>query len=149
MRNYFVMILLLVGLAGCGAAMTPAEIQTNGTHAFTAPMEKVFDATQAALKAQGYEIALANRDKGLIKTNRKLVRADAVGNAQAASAVEVTRQYIVTITADPKGGSKVEVIPKVFRGEADLSDGSVWVLDGAAGERTLWGRLFKEIEDAL
>jgi hypothetical protein len=129
--------------------MTPAEIQTNGTHTFSAPPEKVFQAAQSALKAEGYEIVTANEEKGLIKTNRKFVRADAVGNASSASAVEVTRQYILTITPDQKGGTKVEATPKVFQGEADLSEKSVWVIEGEVGERALWKRLFKEIDDNL
>jgi len=146
MKRLFALVMLVFVLVGCGAAMTPAEIKANGTHTYDAPPEKVFEAATAALKAQGYEIAVAKPEKGLIKTNRKLVRADAVGNQ---SAVGIQRQYILTITSDGTGKTTVEAIPKVFQGEADLSDGSVWVLDGDAGERKLWSSLFTEINDNL
>jgi hypothetical protein len=142
--------LLLLALTGCGAAMTPAEIGANGTKTYEAPREKVMAAIQSALKAEGYGIATVNEEKGIIKTERKLVRAQAqrVG-ASAAIAQEITRQYIVRVSEDGDGKVKVVVEPKVFQGDADLSDGSVWQLDGAAGERTLWKRLFQEISDNL
>jgi len=125
--------------------MTPAEIHDHGTHSFDAPVDKVFQATVGALKVEGYEVAIANEEKGTIKTDRKLVRADAVG---AQSAVAVQRQYIISVKAD---GNKtiVEAVPRIFRGEADLSDGAVWAMKGDAGEYALWNNLFKDIQDAL
>ena len=127
------------------AALTPAEIQSHGTRSFDAPPEKVFEATVAALKTEGYDVALAKPEKGIIKTARKLVRADAVGDT---SAVAVSRQYIITIRSDG-GKTIVEAVPKVFEGEADVSDGSVWILDGQAGEHELWNHLFTDIHDNL
>jgi hypothetical protein len=148
-RHNLVVAVLAFVLAACGAAMTPAEIQTNGTHSFNAPMDKVFAAAKGALLTEGYEIATENPEKGVIKTKRKLVRADAsMQGPGTATAVEVTRQYIVRLTSDG-GRTQVTAEPKVFQGDADLSDGSVWALDGDQGERALWQRLFREIEDGL
>jgi hypothetical protein len=145
MGRFLAFALLVLSLIGCGAAMTPVEIAMNGTRSFDAPPAKVFEAVQSALKLEGYEIAIAKPEKGIIKTNRKMVRADAYGQQ---SAVAVRRQYLITISADGNR-TKVEAVPRVFSGEADVSDGSVWVLEGAAGERTLWNTLFKDIEDNL
>lgn len=131
-----------------GAAMTPAEVQTHGTHRFAAPPARVFAATVTALELEGYEVALSRPDEGRIKTNRKVVRADAVGNQYAVTAVEIARQYEITVEKDGDG-AKVTATPRVFVGEAEVSDQAVWQLEGPAGERTLWKRLFEEVDEAL
>lgn len=150
------MVLLCAALAvapACmgaqGAAMTPAEVQTHGTHRFDAPPGRVFAATLEALKLEGYEVALSRPEEGRIKTNRKVVRADAVGNQYAVTAVEIARQYEITVESDGAAGTKVTATPRVFVGEAEVSDQAVWQLEGPAGERTLWKRLFEEVGDAL
>ena len=137
-------------VSGCvfGAQLTPEEIRARGTRHFDAPPDKVFTAAISALQSQGYEIAVAEPDKGILRTARKLVRAAATGGAGYAQAVAITRQYHLTVKADGEG-TKVVARPKVFQGDADLSDGSVWQLDCAAGERTLWDRLFREIQELL
>lgn len=132
-----------------GAALTPAEVQAHGTHRFAAPPGRVFAATVTALKLEGYEVALSRPEEGSIKTNRKVVRADAVGNQYAVTAVEIARQYEITVEADGDGGTKVTATPRVFVGEAEVSDQAVWQLEGPAGERTLWKRLFEEIDETL
>lgn len=142
----------LISLSGCfgiaGQPMTPVEISMNGTHKFNAPVEKVFDATVAALASEGYEVAVANKEKRLIKTKRKVVATSAHGGNGYATAINYTRQYTVRIS-ETAGGASVEAVPSVYQGEADLSAGQVWLFDGPAGERTLWKRLFQAIEDAL
>jgi hypothetical protein len=139
---------LLAGCAMGGRPMTPAEVSSHGTASYDAPPAKVFAATQGALKSEGYEIALADANKGLIKTSRKLVRAEAVGGAGYAQAVAATRQYVVSIHAD---GAKTVVVaePRVFMGDRDLSSESVWDIEGPMGERTLWTQLFRDVREAL
>ena len=140
-------------LAGCAAGaagqpLTPAEVQTHGTMTFDAPVPKVFTAMQGALKSEGYQIAIADPNKGLIKTDRKLVRAQAVGNQYVAQAVEATRQYVVTLKGE---GAHTTVVaePRVFMGDRDLSSETVWDLEGPMGERKLWSQLFRDVKEAL
>lgn len=138
-------------LAGCGPGgrpMTPNEVADHGTARVHAPANKVFTAAQGALKSEGYQVAIADPVKGLIKTNRKLVRVVAYGGNYSAQAMEITRQYVVTVRAD--GANTVVVAePRVFQGDRDLSDNAVWDLEGPMGERKLWSQFFRDLQEAL
>ena len=140
----------LLSLACGGAELTKTEIDTSGTHTYAAPLAKVFSATQAALVADGYEIAVTNPEKGIIKTKRKYLSSAAQRTSSStAVAQDITRQYLLTLTAVDAGQTKVLAVPRVFQGDADVSEGSVWVIEGPQGERALWTRLFKGIDDSL
>ncbi len=155
-----VRLALGAGLAGCctmgpsGVKMTPQVIQQDGTHQFTAPFDKVFAATEGALKSEGFPIAQSDPDKGLIKTGPKLVRAVTQGDSNdvtgsySATHVEITRQYVVHLVHNGTGTS-VSAEPRIFQGNAELTDQAVWVLDTSEGERALWQRLFRDINDGL
>lgn len=134
---------------GGGAMMTPGEIATNGTHSFAFPPAEVFAATVGALRTQGYVVTVANEEKGIIKTDRKPLRAQAIGGGGVAVAVEVTRQYYVRIESTDPGNTTVVADPKVFIGERDVTGDKVWRLEGPEGERELWRRLFAEIQSNL
>lgn len=127
------------------SAMRPEEIQQYGTHVVSAPKEKVYKAVVGALQASGFAIAFENQEKGIIKTDRKLIRAAGNGG----EAVGYYRRYDLRITELEPGKFQIAATPKVYAGEKDLSDGSVWVLEGSQGERKLWADMFKEIDDLL
>lgn len=129
--------------------MSPEEISAHGTHTFAASPTDTFAATVGALRTLGYTLAVVNEDKGIIKTDRKELRAQAVYSANTAMAVGVTRQYYVRIAVDDAGHSTVAAEPKVFIGERDVSGDKVWALEGPEGERELWKRLFAEIQSNL
>jgi hypothetical protein len=154
MQRLAMLALGLFGLlffSGCvtGQPLTPADIATHGTAAFNASAAKVFLATQNALKTEGYTVAVADAGKGRITTGRKLVRAQAVRTSSyTAQAVEITRQYIIEIQSNGSG-STVTATPRVFQGDLDLSDRSIWDLDGQMGEYVLWTQLFRDIKEAL
>lgn len=135
--------------AGCGlfmgSAMTPAEIQNFGTHVVSAPKDKVFKAVTGTLKSTGFTIAVENQEKGIIKTDRKLIRAGYNGD----EAVGYYRRYDVRIEELGDGKIQIVAVPKVYAGDRDLSDGTVWVLDGKEGERKLWQALFKDVDELL
>lgn len=139
-------------LAACGPGgrpMTPNEVADHGTARVAAPVGKVFAAAQGALKSEGYQVAIADPAKGLIKTNRKLVRV--VGyrtSSYSAQAMEITRQYVVTLRADGPG-TIIVAEPRVFQGDRDLSDNPVWDLEGPMGERKLWSQFFRDLQEAL
>lgn len=133
-----------------GAQLTQADIDTSGTRTFDAPIAKVFVAAQSGLVADGYELALVNPERGIIKTKRKFLRAAASATSSySATAVEISRQYLLTVTAVDAGKTRVQVTPRVYQGDADLSAGAVWDMESPQGERALWNRLFKEIADSL
>lgn len=141
-------LMLLIACGASGRPLTPHDIAAHGTGRFEAPLPKVFGAVQEALKSEGYEVATADLAKGLIKTNRKLVRAVAVGDAYSVQATQITRQYVIKLQAE----GKVTVVvaePRVFQGDLDLSAQEVWDLDSAMGERALWQQLFRDTEEAL
>ena len=135
--------------AGSNAAvMSDQEIGSFGTKSFDAPKPKVFAAAIGALKAQGYQIASQNEEKGTIVTGRKIIRSVAVGNAYSATAIDYTRQYFLQLN---RAGGQTTVVarPSVYQGEADLSAQKVWDLEGPVGERVLWNSLFKQISELL
>ena len=146
-------MLVFMTFLGCamqqGRALMPAEIAQNGSHHFESSPEQTFEASLAALKAQGYEIAGANRKKGTITTMPKLVRAVAQRSAPGtAQAVELYRRYRLMLSADGKG-TKVIAEPSVFVGNRDISSDPVWDIEGPMGERSLWAQLFREIQGGL
>ncbi|MCY0985697.1 hypothetical protein OV203_01045 [Nannocystis sp. ILAH1] len=140
----------LTGCAGSRASViTPEEVQTHGTYTFTAPPAEVFAATLGALKTLGYPIAVTNEEKGIIKTERKFIRAMAVGGNYSAQAIDFTRQYYLRLESSDGASTSVTADPKVYMGERDVSGDKVWVLEGPEGERELWKRLFTEIQSNL
>jgi hypothetical protein len=150
MKKLSIVLLLAAGCGHFGGhAMTPAEVSGFGTRAYDAPPTKVFKAVVQALELEGYKVPVQNLEKGLVRTARKVIRADAVGGNGYAMAVDVSRQYYVDLKQDPSGKTVVIAQPRVYRGETDLSDGEVWVLEGADGERALWSKLFRDIGDQL
>jgi hypothetical protein len=142
--------LLLTLIPGCvsGAVMTQQIIDQSGTQGFKAPYGKVFAATVSALKSEGFPIASSDAEKGFIKTGQKVIRAVARGGNGSAVAVEITRQYIVHVTKIADGVA-VAAEPRIFQGNAELSGQPIWDLDSPEGERALWARLFRDIQEAM
>jgi hypothetical protein len=137
-------------LSGCihGEMLTPAEVSSHGRAAFNAPRAKVFAAAAGTLRAEGYVIAQADLERGVIRTGRKTVRVVAVGSAHAAQAVDYSRQYTVTLRSEGPL-TAVTAEPRVFMGERDVSEEAVWALDGPEGERALWNQFFRELNASL
>lgn len=142
-------------LGGCaisrGASMTPEAIATHGTHTFAASAKDTFAATAGALQTLGYALTVTNEEKGIIKTDRKHLRAQAQYNNanNSATAVGVSRQYYVRVQSIDEKTTTVVAEPKVFIGERDVSGDQVWAFEGPEGEHELWGRLFAEIQSNM
>ena len=128
-----------------GERMTTEEVQKFGTHVVSAPKEKVYKAVTGTLQSLGFNIAVEDQDKGIIKTDRKLIRAGSNGD----NAVGYYRRYDLKITELPDGKFQIVANPKIYAGDNDLSNESDWVLDGPQGERVLWKSLFKDIDELL
>lgn len=143
-------LLLLGGLSACGQLLSVQEVEAHGSHVYKATPDKVMAATVKTLQSEGYDIAVADDAKGLIRTSRKVMGSQAVATGRySAVSIPVTRQYTFTLRKEGEDGTRVVAQPRIFRGETDLSTQKVWVLEGAGGERALWSRLFQQIGEML
>jgi hypothetical protein len=126
------------GAAGCahGGVLTQGEIGRSGVRVFEAPPEHVFSACLGILRADGYEIASADADKGVIVT--KPMPFESEGGATA-------RGYRVTVSAEGKG-TKVVAAPVLYSGERDVSAKEVWDVDA---ERAQWAQLFADVDSVI
>jgi hypothetical protein len=151
-----IFLCLAVGLIGMmslnvhaqfGSKLTQEDIDTHGTRVFDEPdVEKMFRIVKETLLGMDYEIDLENAGKGMIKTKRKVIG----GTHSTSTSTQLNyRQYYAYVTEASDGKTKVVFVPKIFIGEADLTDRRVWVLKGAGGEYKLWENLFTAIEERL
>jgi hypothetical protein len=142
------------GIAACahGQVLTPGEVGRSGSSQFSAPHDEVFYATMGALKLEGYDVATADVEKGVIVTKPKLVLAsgETTGDEKLAPAqsAQVQRRYRVTVSTD-NGLTRVVAEPFLARGDRDISREKVWDLDGPNGEKVQWHNLFDGIESAF
>jgi hypothetical protein len=137
----FVAVLFFLGAVGGGACasnhvLTQGEIGRRGVRSFAASPETIFYACVGVLNADGYEIASADPDQGVIITKPMPIPSGGAVTARA---------YRVTISPDGTG-SHVIASPALFAGERDISDEEVWNLDGPRGEHALWTELFADLE---
>jgi hypothetical protein len=151
------LLLFALSLTGCGSVLTQEEIAAYGTRTYSAPKEKLVEDISVVLKGMGYEVVVADAGKGIVKTSRKEIgsqtRTSGIRGKSTVSASSVStsyyRQYLVQVSDAGKGALTVRVTPKVFIGERDVSEDSVWNIDGAGGERELWQSFFSELESTL
>lgn len=138
------------GLPGCttGKQLTAVDIETHGTRTYDKPIDAVMKAATQALAGEGYEIAIVSPEKGLVKTTRKRLGAQATGNANSAMVTTYSRAFTLRFT-DVGGKTKVVATPSVFANDNDLSAGAIWVVEGPHGEVEHWARLFKGIDELL
>lgn len=133
-----------------GRKLKQKHIDEYGTKVFNYEKDKVFPIILEVLKNNDFEIELERKEKGLIKTKRKNISTTGVGTSNnTAQFTSNYRQYIVTIVESNQNETKVILKPRIFIGDADLTDRAVWVLNGPAGEIKLWERLFSEIDERI
>ncbi|MCP4443417.1 MAG: hypothetical protein GY810_31325 [Aureispira sp.] len=133
-----------------GRKLKQKHIDEYGTKVFNYEMNKVFPIILEVLKNNNFEIELERKEKGLIKTRRKVISTTGIGtSSNTAQFTSNYRQYIVTIDESNQNETKVILKPRIFIGEADLTDRAVWVINGPAGEIKIWERLFNEIDERL
>jgi hypothetical protein len=131
--------------------LTQLDIDTYGTKIFDeSDQEKMFKVVKDVLLGMNFEIELENPEKGLIKTKRKIIGQTGVATSQSSAQFQLNyRQYYAYVSEAPEGKVKVVFVPKIYIGDADLTDRRVWVLKGAAGEYKLWENLFNNIAERL
>lgn len=140
---------LLGGACASGQYLTRSEIESHGTRVYAVESRALADAAARTLQVMGYEVALSDPERGLVKTGRKLIRAQAIGGPGGAQSSGIYRQYQIAISPAGEAGSRIEVTPSVFVGERDMSREDVWVIEGPEGERQLWDDYFRELEQVL
>ena len=134
------------GLRECGArggaslgAISPARTSTpRGRRSFAQPRRVVLKAVVSALESEGFKVPVVNANTGLVKTDRRDIRATAVGGRGYATAVMYTRQYTVHVTAEG-GQTVVRAEPRIYAGDTDISDRAIWVMSGPEGEPVALG----------
>lgn len=132
---------LLAAVASLGAcsttgALTQGEVGRSGAHTFEAPPDHVFYACLGILKADGYEIAATDPDRGTIVTKPMAV---------TTSDRITARAYRVTVAPDG-AGSRVVAQPILYAGERDVSRLEVWNVDA---ERANWAELFSDVDAVI
>ena len=148
-----VLSVALLGLCSCATVVKDSSTREEavakyGTRAFHAPLEKVVDAAAGALKSQGFEIALANAEKGVVKTGRKIVQGLYAGGRGGGQAVWASRTYTLTFRMDGDT-CWVAATPQYFVGEQDYTQKRYWDGEGPDGEVTLWKSLFDDMATLL
>jgi hypothetical protein len=143
------------GNAGCGMAgargslMTPQEVAAHGTMVVPGDVPHAYHASVDALRALGYEIAVERPERGLVISGRQplgsVARVSGGSYSATGSSVTYYRQFTIQVDEQPGGNVRVVATPAVFEGNADISSGEVWALEGPQGERAKWDELFQNI----
>ena len=149
MKKYLFILLLGGLLTSCGEYLTDAIIAQYGTKVFEANFDDVWEATKGVLATHGYAIAYENKEKGILNTDLKLIRAQAQGNAHSAQASGIYRQYLVKIKPISDNKTQVTLTPKIFNGNNDISADKIWVIKGPNGEIQLWQKIFNDLKALL
>lgn len=125
-------------------------INEFGTKTFDKSKEELFPIIKKVLTNNQYEIELENLEKGKIKTKKKPLGETGVSTGNGSAQFNRNyRQYSIQLESVTPTQTKVVLTPKVWIGEADVSDQKVWVLKGPAGEIKLWENIFTSIEEQL
>ncbi len=130
--------------------MTEKDIAEYGTRQFHAPAGHVRIAVLTALQAQGFAIAHDAENK--IETEDAFVRQTVTvesGHSIGTAPVVYTRRYVVDVSCGQSGSCTVQARPSMHAGGTDISGQYIWDLDGPDGERSLWKRLFRDIDQLM
>jgi hypothetical protein len=133
----------LAGCASAGTVLTQQDIETYGRHRFDADPNRVYEAALGALRSQGYGIAYAQREAGLIKTSRKHVGYYVQGRW---GSVSTYRQFQVNVQPVSPTGTLLTAVPFLFIGESNVTNQEYWDVNA---ERAGWAALFNEMEQFL
>ncbi len=94
--------------------------------------DEVYDATWLTLEAAGWAVGESDPRAGTFVT-QVVVLPDGLGRGWAAS------------VSQEGGAIRVTLLPRVYRGSADVTPDSGWLLDGPGGEVERWDALFAGI----
>ena len=132
-------------LVGCPRAITPAEIDHNGTKTFYGrDAGQVVRATVAALRTLGYDVTVADVGSGKVKTAPKLVVVHAVGNSYGATALRDELAWSIDFVR-ASDGTVVRLTPRFFRNGQPLDNSQI----SADPLNKAFADLFREIDSNL
>ncbi len=148
--SIFALTVILITACSPGKMLTTGFIAQYGTRTYEASYERIWKAVEGVLSIEGYEIAFADQEKGIVNTKQKLLGAVGAANPYSyqVTSTGIYRQYLIKITQD---GNRCTIVlkPRVYRGNTDLSDKAVWRLDGPEGEQALFEKFFSDLEEIL
>ncbi|KAF2518727.1 hypothetical protein E0W68_08210 [Flavobacterium salilacus subsp. salilacus] len=144
----FILILLTTSVFA-QKKMTQKVIDEYGTKIFEAPKEQIFSLVKKVLESNNYEIDYENLEKGKIITKKKVIGESGFAGVGTAQFRTNYRQYTAVFESLSPNRTKVVLIPKIWIGEADVSEDRIWVLKGSAGEIKLWQNIFNNIQERL
>ncbi|WNG47602.1 hypothetical protein F0U60_28370 [Archangium minus] len=146
----FVPLLSLSLLFGCatvqGSTLSDKEVADYGTMSFNAPRDRVMAAAVATLTSMGFVGAVVDLEKGLIQTDRKIIRVDGVQTAQdQVVSLTYSRQYVLRFTENGDT-TVVSAKPRLYENDVEISDKPIWSIQG---EQQLWKQLFTDMDTVL
>jgi len=117
-----------------------------GTKQLTVSGSEAFDAVLAGLRAEGFAVAIANRDRGLIRTAPKAVSVY-VRSSGAAEARFVERAYVI-VAALGRKDERVKVVLGIrhYRNGMDVTESEFVRVDILKKQ---WHQLYDAIYSAL
>ncbi|WNG37179.1 hypothetical protein F0U61_28510 [Archangium violaceum] len=103
-------------------------------------------AAVATLTSMGFVGAVVDLEKGLIQTDRKIIRVDGVQTAQdQVVSLTYSRQYVLRFTENGDT-TVVSAKPRLYENDVEISDKPIWSIQG---EQQLWKQLFTDMDTVL
>lgn len=150
-------VMMVFAMAACGGvplgcaatsppATTVARVPMSYTRSFDAPKEQTFRATVTALETFGYKVALADPERGVLKTTPKVHRLARVRSSSAGDLVPLSHAFVVSVREKAPGSSVVTGYLRTFSSERETT---------AVGKPNepivdeMWTRLFAEVASDL
>jgi hypothetical protein len=116
LRRSFVFGLTALGVVGCGRTITADQVKALGKRAYAGrSRDELVEASSIALKTLGYEVVVADKESGMVKTAPKPLVATASGNANTAVAVTNDLAWMIEVTAEGDGVA-VQATPRASSG---------------------------------
>ena len=128
---------------GCADAGAHPEF---GTSEFDAPIDKTFSSCVNALKTEGYEVAVAQEEKGLIITKPKIVYQGAAGGQGYATLITMEKRYTFRLEAVGPNRTRVVASPEAIENGRDVTGEQVWTMHFQQAD---WAKLFRRVQSLL
>lgn len=145
-------VLAAVGaLLGCAAprparTTSMARVPMSYTRSFDAPREETFRATAAALETFGYKVALADPERGVLKTAPKVHRFLRLRSSENGDFVPLSHAFVIAVREQAPNRSVVTGYMRTFSSERETT---AIGKPNAPIVQEMWSRLFAEVASDL
>lgn len=141
----FVVFGVAIAPAACAPALTPSDVERNGTRTYAGTTrEQALRASVAALRSLGYETALVDEGAGRVKSAPKLLVVHASGSRYSARATGSSLAWDIDVSTGNRG-AVVRARPRAYEGGQSVPPSK---MNGEYMKR-LYETLFTEIESNL